>query len=292
MEYRQLLNFLGVCEERSFTRASQRRFITQQGISKSIKELELELGVPLFFRTRRGIELTEFGSALEKEAKLYINQYDFILDTIEKLKKKTKSYISIGIVTGVNDSLPLNFFKNFLDSNPDISLNLMSFTDDECQKAIVEQKFQLGLSPEPIDNVHFESKANKKRKIALIAGKKHRFADCSSIKMNELKGEEVIILNNNKYLWDICTRNGVRSVIHLKASETSLIYDLCSTNRIVCFWASSIYRFPGLAHIQVEDVDLYREYHLLVNKHAYISGAAKQFIAYAEHEFTKGDHDL
>jgi hypothetical protein len=90
---------------------------------------------------------------------------------------------------------------------------------------------------------------------------------------------------------DMCTRNNVRSVIHLKASETSLIYDLCNTNRIVCFWSSSVYRFPGLKHIQVEDMDLYRAYHLIVNKHTYISGAAEQFISYAEKAFANVIHD-
>ena len=289
MEYRQLLNFLGVCEEKNFTKASRRRFITQQGISKSIKELEDELEVPLFFRTRQGIVLTEFGSALEKAARSYITQYNYIIDTIRQLKEKTKSYVSIGMVNGLNDVLPLNFFKTFLDTHADISLNLMSFTDDECQDGIAEHKLQLGLSPAPVDFGRFESRFNRKSKIALIAGKHHRLSGRSSIKMRELKDEEVIILNNNKYLIDLCALNKVRSVIHLKASEISLIYELCSTNRIVGFWADSIYRFPGLAHIQVEDIDLYREYHFIVNKHVYISGAAEQFIAYAERELAKAD---
>jgi DNA-binding transcriptional LysR family regulator len=291
MEYRQLLNFLGVCEERNFTKASRRRFITQQGISKSIKELEEELEVPLFFRTRQGIVLTEFGSALESAAKSYINQHNYILDTIKQLKEKTRSYASIGIVNGLNDILPLNFFKTFLDSHPDISLNLMSFTDDECQDGITEHQLQLGLSPAPVDSTRFDSRFNKKSKLALITGKKHRLSGLSSIKMRDLKDEEVIILNNNKYLTDMCAVNGVRSIIHLKASEISLIYELCSTNRIAAFWADSIYRFPGLAHIEVENMDVYREYHLIVNKHVYISGAAEQFVEYAEKELSLMDSD-
>jgi hypothetical protein len=101
----------------------------------------------------------------------------------------------------------------------------------------------------------------------------------------------VIILNFNKYLVDLCAMNGIRSIIHLKASETSLIYELCSTNRIVAFWADSIYRFPGLAHIGVEDVDLYREYHLIVNRHVYTSEPAQQFCAYAEKELAKEGPD-
>jgi DNA-binding transcriptional LysR family regulator len=233
--------------------------------------------------------LTEFGSALEKAAKPYINQYNYILDTIKQLKEKTRSYVSVGIVNGLNDILPLNFFKRFLDAHRDISLNLMSFTDDECQDAITEHKLQLGLSPAPVDISRFETRFNKKSRIGLIAGKKHRLSGYPSIKMRELKDEEVIILNNNKYLIDICAMNGVRSIIHLKASEISLIYELCSTNRIVALWADSIYRFPGLAHIEVEDVEVYREYHLIVNRQVYISDAANRFIDYAQKELARAD---
>ena len=292
MEHRQLLNFLSICEEKNFTKASKKRYITQQGISKSIKELEEELEVPLFFRTRQGIELTEFGSALEIAAKSYIDQHNYIIDTMRRLKEKTKSYISIGIINGINDTLPIHFFKTFLDSYQDISFNMMSFTDDECQKAIIDHRLQLGLCPEPIDSNNFESILSIKRNIALITGRKHRLAAYPSIKMEELKGEEVIILNNNKFILELCARNGIKSVIHLKSSETSLIYDLCSTNRIVSFWASSIYRFPGLSHTQIEDIDLYRVYHLIANRHAHISGAAEQFIAYAKEELSKSNHAL
>jgi DNA-binding transcriptional LysR family regulator len=291
MEYHQLLNFLGVCEEKNFTKASRRRFITQQGISKSIKELEKELDAPLFFRTRQGVMPTEFGSALEKAARSYITQYDYIFDVIKQLKDRSRSYISIGIVNGLNDVLPLNFFKTFLDAHGDISLNLMSFTDDECQDAIAEHKLQLGLSPAPVDSVRFESRFNRKSKIGLIAGKGHRLSGRVSIKMRELQDQEVVILNNNKYLIDMCAANGIRSIIHLKASEISLIFELCSTNRIVAFWADSIYRFPGLAHIGVEDMDVYREYHLIVNKRVYISEAAECFLRYAEQELAKADSE-
>jgi len=77
-----------VCKEKSFSKAAERDFISQQGLSKCIKQLEDTLEVPLFDRTYHGIELTEFGRALQVAAESYINHHDHIIDSIRQLKKR------------------------------------------------------------------------------------------------------------------------------------------------------------------------------------------------------------
>jgi DNA-binding transcriptional LysR family regulator len=84
MEYRQLVNFLTACKEKSISAAAEKLYISQQGLSKSIKQLEKSLDVPLFFRTRHGIEPTEFGAALQKAAGSY-------LESVYKVKKDSGS---------------------------------------------------------------------------------------------------------------------------------------------------------------------------------------------------------
>ena len=64
MEFRQLQHFLVVAQELNFSKAAQKSYITQQALSKSIKILEKELGVPLFERLPRGLALTEYGTVL------------------------------------------------------------------------------------------------------------------------------------------------------------------------------------------------------------------------------------
>ena len=68
MEIRQLEHFLAVVEERNFTHAAELLRISQSGISSSIKALEDELGVALFSRTTRRVEVTSAGEALLPEA--------------------------------------------------------------------------------------------------------------------------------------------------------------------------------------------------------------------------------
>jgi DNA-binding transcriptional LysR family regulator len=286
MDYKQLRNFLAICDEKNFTKASRQRFITQQGLSTSIKALEDELEVPLFYRSPKGINLTEFGSILETAAKSYINQHEHIIEMIRQHKEKTKISVAIGIASGLNKVLPYQFFSGFITAHPDISLNIMSFLDDSCQKSMLEEKLQLGFSPAPIDTNLFASILCEKSKLSILVGKNHRFAQRSSIKLQELKEETVITLNNHIHptdlLMELCARIGVKPGTYLSGHEIDLSCELIDTNRYVGFGAGPQDRFPGLVRLDIEDMDFYWEFHLIVNKYAFISDAAKQFIAYAK----------
>jgi DNA-binding transcriptional LysR family regulator len=69
MDLRQLEYFVTVAEEKHFTRASERLFISQSGLSASIRALEKELDAELFHRNTRRVELTDAGQALLEESR-------------------------------------------------------------------------------------------------------------------------------------------------------------------------------------------------------------------------------
>jgi DNA-binding transcriptional LysR family regulator len=189
MEHRQLLNFLSICEKKSFLKASEQRFITQQGLSKSVKQLEEQLGVPLFYRTARGIDLTEFGYALKEAAYSYLNHHDQIIDAVRKLKEKYIDRLAIGMIIGFHGNFPPCFFKKFIVNYPDISLDIMTFPDSMCQESLLTHKIPLGFTCAPVDTNAFDSVCCIRSKLALIAGKEHRFRGSlsSALKNSEKK---------------------------------------------------------------------------------------------------------
>src|SRR5215212_10090186 len=76
MELRQLKYFVAVAEELHFRRAADRLYVAQPAISEQIRKLELELGVQLFNRTNRRVEITDAGAALLEEARRLLAQAD------------------------------------------------------------------------------------------------------------------------------------------------------------------------------------------------------------------------
>jgi hypothetical protein len=84
---------------------------------------------------------------------------------------------------------------------------------------------------------------------------------------------------------DIFKKYGIKPSIYLDGSENSLLYELCSTNRIVSFCPGPVRQTLELASIPIEDMDFHFEFHLIVNKNTYISEAAKKFIAYTKENF-------
>ena len=290
MEQRELLNFLSVCEEKHITKAAERRFITRQGLSKSLQQLEDELGVALFERSRHGVDLTEYGKVLEKAAKTWTSQHDYILETIKAMKEKSGSQLFVGISDSLVWTFPRTFFSGFLKAHPEIDLSIRTTSTRNCQDYVLDHKLQLGITAPPVDSEKFDSFLLRKRKFSLYVGKRHHLSGRSSVRLEELRGEEAITryswMNQDDPIAEFCARNGIKTNTRLSYLDINLIMELLETGRYIIF--SYDYSFLGienLVSIEVEDIELHIESYLVVNKRAFINSAAEHFIAWTRDQF-------
>ena len=97
MKLHQLRAMLAISESGSIQEASRLLHISQPALSKSIKELEAELGVPLLIRSNRGITVTEYGERLVRRARLILEEVRRAREEIETLKGTMDGKVAIGV---------------------------------------------------------------------------------------------------------------------------------------------------------------------------------------------------
>lgn len=127
--------FFVVAEAKNMTRASEILNISQPAITKHIKNLEDQLGNPLFIRTKKGVVLNEYG----KQIFLYVKQALTLLDeaerNISRYQKLNKGTIKIGISTTLTKKYLLKYIKDFHNRYPNIQFDI----DTDPTKALIEK---------------------------------------------------------------------------------------------------------------------------------------------------------
>jgi len=124
MDIRQLKYFIAVAEEQNFGRAAERLHRSQPPLTRQIQMLEEELGVLLFRRTAKGVELTQAGETLQRDA---INILALVKQATERAQRAAKGQIGI-LDVGVYGSSALNTIPTILSAfsakHPDVEIRL------------------------------------------------------------------------------------------------------------------------------------------------------------------------
>src|SRR6201996_3237354 len=101
MELRHLRYFIAVAEEGSLTVAAEKRLHTAQpSLSRQIRDLEYEVGVPLLARSVHGVKLTEAGRAFLDHARLALTQAEAATEAARRAAQPSKQVFAMGFLTG------------------------------------------------------------------------------------------------------------------------------------------------------------------------------------------------
>jgi DNA-binding transcriptional LysR family regulator len=138
LDTRQLRAFVTVAEELSFTRAAERLFIAQQALSAQIQQLEARLGVRLFERTTRKVDLTEAGELLLPNAIATLQALDVGVSRLEASLRAQRATLRVGLsgtstVPHVNETM-----RRFRELHPDVTLQVSNTGLDRPAGGLVE----------------------------------------------------------------------------------------------------------------------------------------------------------
>jgi DNA-binding transcriptional LysR family regulator len=146
MNIRQLQFFITVATHLNFTEAAKHLFVTQQTVSQQIADLERDIGVKLFVRDKRTVNLTPAGQVLLKGASSLIEKTDELLEQTRKAATGVTGSLKIGfIASAVKDFLPQTV-TTFRRRYPDIDLDLKQFTMGPLHEALEHGALDIGFT--------------------------------------------------------------------------------------------------------------------------------------------------
>lgn len=156
MEFRVLKYFLMVAREENITKAAALLHITQPTLSRQLMQLEEELGVKLFHRSKHSIILTEDGMLLKRRAQELVSLSD---KTIRELSHNDGMF-SGEIAIGCGETRSMSFLsdqiRNFRQKYPLVQFSIHSAIADDIKERIEKGILDIGLLTEPVDIGKYE----------------------------------------------------------------------------------------------------------------------------------------
>ena len=148
MEFRLLRNFSVIVELSSITAAAERLGIAQPALSRQVKILEQNFGVPLLYRHGRGVTPTEEGSRLVSRAKLILEDMKNLQTEVKGDPKSLYGTLTLGLPPTVADVLATHLIIRTMEKFPDVNLRIVSGFSGHVQDWLTRDKIDLGVAYE------------------------------------------------------------------------------------------------------------------------------------------------
>ena len=201
MELRHLRYFTAVAEEQNVTRAAARLHVSQPPLSRQIRDLEEELGVELFKRTAKSLELTEAGKIFLNEARAVLLRSDEAVQAVRAVAKGAGGQVRVGYAPSLSVEILPKALKLFEQENPGTRVALHDCSTEECGRMLLDRKLDVALSVKlagrPWRGVIFEKLASYPLCCAMAAS--HPLATKRTMPARQIKDERLIGYSRDEY---------------------------------------------------------------------------------------------
>ncbi|MDL4841986.1 LysR family transcriptional regulator [Aquibacillus rhizosphaerae] len=236
MNIEALQHFNKVYQMNSINSAAKELFITPQGLSKTIKQLELEFETELFDRGPRGMEATEAGELLYARSQ-------HIVYLMEDLKKEIsiisgrRGTLNVVVTFSSTAAIPVEFLYEFSKSYPDIQVKIKELPDESNLNQLFQEEVDVGLVTDYEDIENCESELIALGEAVVVVSKEHRLAKKDQISVEDLKGEPIVVKSVGKgkehSFVDKCLEQGFTPNVVHEFGSIITAHRLCELNGFV-----------------------------------------------------------
>lgn len=277
MTLAQIEYVLAIAEHGSFVEAAKKRFVTQPALTTQVKNLEEELGVMIFDRTKKPIEPTVIGRQIIEQAKEIINQSRKLPDLVKEYQQVETGDLSIGIIPTISPYLVPLFINSFSENNPDVHVSVKEEITEDVIHKLKNGQLDAGIIATPVDTTGITTIPLYYEKFYAYVSRTNPEYHKAQIDISELHIEDIWLLKEGNCFRDqvvnICKQSNKKQFHHNFRFESHSIESLKRVvevkNGITLIPELSIANIPERNHDMIKPIsgiNAVREVSLVVTR--------------------------
>jgi len=211
MNLRDLKYIIAVADTRHFGKAAERCFVSQPTLSGQIKKLEDELGITIFERTNRSVEITPVGETIMVHARQMMEQADIIQQLARAQQDPLAGPLRVGIIPTLSPYLMPLILLPLKKQHPQLKLVLSEELTDTLLERLRNHEIDAALLATPVEEQDLDTLNLFDEPFSVAYPRKHAFYSKDKITLRDLGDENLLLLAEGhclaKQAMDICRIN-------------------------------------------------------------------------------------
>ncbi len=291
MTLQQLNYFLAAVEHGSFSAAAAALQLAQPSLSEQIRRLEAELGVPLFVRAGRGLELTEAGRRLQPHAERTLADAQAAAESVREVRDLTGGTVAFGTFGSAHYYLLGGLVQDFRGRHPEVRVRVVGQNSAEVADAVRDGGLEAGLVAIPVDDRGLEVRPAFVEELLYMSVAPERLQAPLSI---ERLARAPLILYDARWaaqdplrrqLRELAQRAGVAIEPQIEVEYMTAAFDLAARGLGDTIGPRSVLAARGfsrrLGTVSL-DPPLHETFAFITRRDAHLSPATRAFMALAE----------
>ena len=284
MELRQLKYFVMSAEYLNFSEAAKHLYITQSTLSQQIKQLEFDLGFPLFLRNSRHIVLTEAGEEFLPYARKTIREAEDGVQCLHDLQNVKAGTLRVGVTYSLSSVLTEGLLR-FMRQYPKVKLEICYETVNRLLELLKSRKLDFVLSYKPLaDTPEIDSISLFENSLSAVVSSTHAMASMKGIMLEELGAYPLVLpskeLQARMMLERLMQGKEFRLASQVELNETNILLQMVATgNYVTVLSASAVFGNSRFKAVPLTEPGNRMVASMLTLKGAYQKASAREFIS-------------
>ncbi len=203
MDIRQMRYFMEICRLGSVSRAAESLFVSQQGLSSSIRRLEQELDCALFYRKGNSLVLTENGQFFLDNSVEIVNAFDKLQNHFRNLGTEENAKVSVLCVYSVISKGPHMLQQALLDGVEGLNVSIGECYTTECPELLDNNAYNFAICYEQDWAARYDTHFLYRVEHCFMVHRTHPLAVYDSISLSQLDGQRMIFPQRKTAIWGV-----------------------------------------------------------------------------------------